>query len=68
MADDGTANIDWSVTTWEGSRRAQLRNWRTLTLRERLEALDRMAELAEAFAKARAEGRLRAPSGDPDRS
>ena len=53
-------SIDWSLGTWEGSRRAQLRNWRKLTLRERLQALDDMNELAEAFAKARAAGRLRA--------
>lgn len=42
--DDG---IDWSVTTWEGSRREQIRRWRQLTVRERLEALDEMTELAE---------------------
>lgn len=39
--------IDWSVTTWEGSRREQIRRWRRLTVRERLEALDEMTELAE---------------------
>ena len=32
--------IDWSATTWEGSRRAQLRGWCALTLRERLQALE----------------------------
>jgi hypothetical protein len=55
------AGIDWSLGTWEGNRRAQLRSWRRLSLRERLEALDDMNELAEAFAKARADGRLRSP-------
>lgn len=39
--------IDWSLTTWEGSRREQLRRWRHLTVRERLEALDEMTDLAE---------------------
>lgn len=39
--------IDWSVTTWEGSRREQIRRWRRLTVRERLEALDEMTALAE---------------------
>ncbi len=41
--------IDWSKTTFEGSRREQLRRWRALSLRERLEALDRLSDLAGAF-------------------
>lgn len=53
--------IDWEKTTWEGSRREQLRRWRKLTLRERIEALGGMAEVAEAFAQARAQGKLRSP-------
>ena len=55
---DETDVIDWSVTTWEGSRRAQLRYSLQLSLRERLEAIDEMARLAQAFSKARAEGKL----------
>jgi hypothetical protein len=39
--------IDWSKTTFEGSRREQLRRWRSLSLRERFEALDRLSEQAE---------------------
>jgi hypothetical protein len=58
---DDTDKIDWSVTTWEGSRRAQLRRSLKLSLRERLQAIDEMAQLAQAFAQARAEGRLRSP-------
>ena len=42
-------NIDWSLTTWEGSRREQLRRWRQMTLRQRLEALEGMAEVAAAL-------------------
>lgn len=42
--------VDWSAATWEGSRREQLRRWRRLTVRERLEALDEMTDLAERFA------------------
>jgi len=42
--------IDWSVTTWEGSRREQLCRWRRLTVRERLEALDELTNLAERLA------------------
>jgi hypothetical protein len=70
---DATDDIDWSLTTWAGSRRAQLRRSLKLSLRERLQALDEMARLAGAMARARAEGRLRSPtpvpgnaeSGDP---
>lgn len=39
-------DIDWSLTSWEGSRRAQLRRWCSLTVRERLQAIEEMAELA----------------------
>jgi CRISPR-associated protein Csx17 len=41
--------IDWSKTTFEGSRREQLRRWRELTVRQRLEALDRLSDLAGPF-------------------
>jgi CRISPR-associated protein Csx17 len=41
--------IDWSKTTFEGSRREQLRRWRALSLRQRLEALDRLSDLAGRF-------------------
>lgn len=46
---DPDETIDWSKTTFEGARREQLRRWRALSLRERLEALDRLSELAGAF-------------------
>lgn len=49
---DHDPEIDWSVTTWEGSRREQLRRWRALTVRQRLEALDDMTELAETLGNA----------------
>lgn len=56
--DDSNAPIDWSLTTWEGSRRAQLRRWCALTLRERLRAVEEMADLARHFAEMRAQGRF----------
>lgn len=40
-------HIDWSKTTFDGSRREQLKRWRALSLRERLEALDRLTAHAE---------------------
>ena len=62
-SDKKEGSIDWSLTTWEGNRRAQLRQWQKLSLRERLEALEAMNETAAAFAAARHEGRLRGPRG-----
>ena len=39
--------IDWSLTTWEGSRREQIRRWSELTMDEILAAQEEMADLAE---------------------
>ena len=41
--------IDWFKTTFDGNRREQLRRWRALSLRQRLEALDRLSDLAGPF-------------------
>lgn len=49
-------DIDWSLTTWEGSRRAQLRQALKLTLRERLAAVDGLNEIQRHFAEMRARG------------
>jgi hypothetical protein len=43
----------WAETTWDGNRRAQLRRGLALTLRERLQAVEDMAEVAERFAQMR---------------
>jgi hypothetical protein len=51
VGDDG---IDWSLTTWEGSRREQLRRWAALSLEEIIRAQEEMAELAERLAASRA--------------
>lgn len=59
-------STDWSVATWEGSRRLQLLHWSRLTLRQKLEALEEMNELAEHFAELRRSGKLRQGSGDVD--
>ena len=53
--------INWEETTWEGSRKAQLRQWQTLSLRERLQALADMNELARHFKKIRQQGKLGKP-------
>lgn len=59
MTDDVNRDIDWSLTTWEGSRRAQLRRWLSLTLRERLEAVEEMDELARHFEEMRRQGKFK---------
>ena len=51
----------WKETTWEGNRRAQLRRALELTLRERLQAVEDMAEVAKRFQE------MRLSSDDPDR-
>jgi hypothetical protein len=38
--------IDWSLTTWEGARREQLRRWAELPLDRIVLALEEMASLA----------------------
>ncbi|HEX8371963.1 MAG TPA: hypothetical protein VF585_04225 [Chthoniobacterales bacterium] len=43
--------IDWSLTTWEGSRREQIRRWAELSLDEILEAQEEMADLADIFSQ-----------------
>lgn len=59
MTDEADQGIDWSLTTWEGSRRAQLRHWMSLTLRERLQAADEMDQLARHFEEMRRQGKFR---------
>ena len=42
--------IDWSLTTWEGAEREQLRRWAQLSLEEIVRAQEEMQELAERLA------------------
>ena len=50
---DTDPEIDWALTTWEGSRREQLRRWRRLSLRERLRAIEEMADISRRFEEMR---------------
>lgn len=50
--DDGA--IDWSLTTWEGARREQLRRWAALPLERIILAIEEMEALAERLAATRA--------------
>lgn len=45
--------IDWSLTTWEGARREQLRRWAELPLERIILALEEMEELAQQFGSQR---------------
>ena len=47
MAEFDDSAIDWSLTTWEGARREQLRRWSQLSLEQILLAQEEMRELAE---------------------
>ncbi len=40
------AAIDWSLTTWQGARREQLRRWAELPLDRIVSALEEMEDLA----------------------
>ena len=56
--------IDWSLTTYEGSRREQLRRWAKLPLEDALEALEAMHELAEELGATPDSDRRAMPGGD----
>ncbi|MFV2071950.1 MAG: hypothetical protein ACC742_04770 [Thermoanaerobaculales bacterium] len=40
------SDIDWTVCTWEGARRAHLGAFRRLSFREKLEALEEWCDVA----------------------
>jgi hypothetical protein len=42
--------IDWSLPTWDGTHREQLRRWAALTLEEIILAQEEMQELSERLA------------------
>ncbi len=58
-------DVDWSLTSWEGSRRAQLRRWLTLTVRERLQTIEDLAEVAKRVAGLLRPSRRNAVTGIP---
>jgi len=57
------SEADWRLTTWEGSRRAQHDAFRRLSFREKILALERMAEVIEALQAGREGERVPDPSG-----
>lgn len=48
--DNDACTFDWSVTTWEGSRRALLDRWAEMTFDEILDAQEEMMEISRALA------------------
>lgn len=48
--------IDWRLTTWDGSRREQLRRWAALPLERIILAIEEMQDLAEHFRRMHAKG------------
>lgn len=46
MKNDADTRIDWQKTTFEGSRREQLRTVSTMRVRQRLELLDQLSRLS----------------------
>jgi hypothetical protein len=46
-----TDTIDWSLTTWEGARREQLRRWSALSLEEIILAQQEMQQLADRLSQ-----------------
>lgn len=53
---DADKTMNWQTSTWEGSRRAQLRAALRLTVRQRLEALESLGETSRHFAQLREAG------------
>lgn len=52
----------WALTTWEGSRREQIRRALRLTVRERLQAAEELSELSRAFQQMKAAGKFKPAS------
>jgi hypothetical protein len=48
--------IDWSLTTWEGARREQVRRWSKLPLAEIILALEEMQVIAARLSNPRRSG------------
>lgn len=61
--------IDWSLCTWDGSRRAQHRAFLKLPFRSKLEVIEELGELAVQLARSRVARGLPVvgPAGKPFR-
>ena len=52
----------WALTTWEGSRREQIRRALRLTIRERLQAAEELSDVSMAFQQMRTAGKFKPAS------
>ena len=43
--------IDWSLTTWDGAEREQLRRWSQLSLEDIVRAQEEMQDLADRLGR-----------------
>jgi len=59
MPEANTDDIDWSLTTWEGARREQLRRWAALPIERIVLALEEMQELTEWLSAGALDARAR---------
>ncbi len=60
-------DIDWRLTSFEGSRREQLRRWAQLPLERMIAALEEMQELKDMFSQSPVtENAVREPQDDYD--
>ncbi len=48
---DRTDPVDWSLTTWEGSRREELRRWAQLPLERVVAALEEMQQINKSLSE-----------------
>lgn len=59
--------IDWSQTTWEGSRREQIERWSRMSLDQILEAQEELADLSREMSDLGTRARMKqdpeAPGG-----
>lgn len=52
-------DMDWSLATWEGSRRETLRRWARLPLERVIATLEEMQELNEMLSESTASGKVK---------
>ncbi len=56
--------VDWSLTTWEGNRRQNHRDFHALPFRRKLEIIEQLGEVATFFAERRRARGLAVSAGD----
>jgi hypothetical protein len=54
MTAPANETIDWRLTTWEGTRREQVRRWAALPLEQVIQAIAEMDEFSQAFPQSNA--------------